>query len=170
MLNPHRIINKKLSDGTVIIRDAISSPTIRKGYERQIPTLAGVDRAHTRGAGLGKEYAEGIFYASKEVNRILQNQGIERFLRELFQEKKSEVILYLSTETRPVPGSLKLMEIIYSVDAVFNNKAFGLFELSIEVNNDEKNPRAKVTEPTQFRHYSEILKPIKRDAKNNIIN
>ena len=159
MLSPHRVINKTLIDGGVAIRDAITNPTARKGYERQMPTIPGFDRAHTRGAGLGTEYSQGIFYAPKEVNQALQNHGIERFLKEIFQNKKSGVDLYLTTETRAHGNSQRLKEITYRLDAVFNKREYGMFEVTIEVEDKETNPRISITSPTIFRDYDEILAP-----------
>ena len=65
-MNPHRLINKTLIDGSVVIRDLISRPAKRLGFERAIPSMKGFERAHSRGAGLGNEYVEGIFMLQKK--------------------------------------------------------------------------------------------------------
>ena len=48
----------------------------------------------------------------------MQNFGIEQFLRELFQLKATDVELRLHTVTYSDPGTLRLREIQYRIDAV----------------------------------------------------
>lgn len=134
------------ADGGIVIESRLAAPTARQGYERQFfPSvqvgLAGWERAHSQGSGTGHESAHGIRYAPPEVNQNWQNFGIEQFLRELFQHKAADVELRLHTVTYSHPGTLRLREIQYRIDAIRHGVPRRLFEAYIEVENKKDRPR-----------------------------
>jgi hypothetical protein len=129
-----------------VIESRLAPPTARQGYERQFfqsveVGLPGWERAHSQGSGTGHESAYGIRYAPPEVNQKLQNFGIEQFLRDLFQLKAADVELRLQTVTYSHPGTLRLKEIQYRIDAVRHGVPRRLFEAYIEVENKKERPR-----------------------------
>lgn len=132
--------------GGIVIQSRIAKATARRGYERQyFPAievgLSGWERAHSQGSGTGHESPSGIRYAPAEVNQKFQRLGIERFIRELLEIKAPDVELRLQTVTYSHPGTLRLKEIQYRVDAVRNGLWRELFEASIEVENKKDHPR-----------------------------
>jgi len=68
--------------------------------EHHVP---GWEAAHLWGPGFGDEAAAGIMLAPREVNQIWQNQGIEKFLRELRATAAEE---HATVEVRAVATSL----------------------------------------------------------------
>jgi hypothetical protein len=132
--------------GGTVIESRIGAPPGRSGYERQYfpgveVGLPGWERAHSQGSGTGHESAHAIRYAPAEVNQEFQRLGIERFIRELFDAKAADVELRLKTVTYTHPGTLRLKEIQYRVDAVRRGVSRPLFEASIEVENKRDRPR-----------------------------
>jgi hypothetical protein len=132
--------------GGIVIESRVGAPPGRKGYERQFfpgveVGLAGWERAHSQGNITGHESAAGIRYAPAEVNQEFQRLGIELFVRELFEEKAADVELRLTTVTYTHPGTLRLKEIQYRVDAIRHGVPRTLFEASIEVQNKRERPR-----------------------------
>lgn len=53
-------------------------------------SLEGYDRAHLWGHGFGDEARAGIMYAPAELNRVLQNRGIEDRIRESAKKVRAE--------------------------------------------------------------------------------
>ena len=139
-------------DGGLVIQSVVDRPPGRKGYERRILPgvelgLQGWERAHSQGNITGHESAHGIRYAPAAVNQGLQRLGIERFIRELFEMKASDVRLYLTTTTYTHWGTLRLKEIQYRIDAQRGGRAWPLFEAYIEVENSRVAPRITVPQP-----------------------
>lgn len=127
----------------------MSRPTGRLGFEKQFFPgielgLEGWERAHSQGNITGRESPQGIRYAPSEVNQAFQRLGIERFVRELFEEKAPDVEIRLTTVTYSHPGSLRLREIQYRVDAIRRGRSTRLFEASIEVENSTVRPRVSI--------------------------
>jgi hypothetical protein len=135
--------------GATVIQSKLRSPVDRQGFEKQMfPAievgLVGWERAHSQGAGTGFESPSAIRYAPAEVNQQFQRLGIERFLRDLFQKKAVDTELWLTTVTSTHPGTLRLKEIQYRVDAVKGHTSRRLFEASIEVADQRVNPKVSV--------------------------
>ena len=149
--------------GTVI-RSQIAAPVSRQAFEKRLFTgvevgLPGWDRAHSQGAGTGKESSRGILYAPAEVNRNLQNDKLERFLRDFFKLKAKDVELYLTTDTQAWPGTMRLKSIDYKIEAKRGGKTRTLFEASIEIANTRTNPRVSIS-ATPFADFEEFLPPL----------
>jgi hypothetical protein len=134
----------------IVITSKIAAPVSRSDFEKRLFTgvqvgLPGWDRAHSQGAGTGKESSRGILYAPADVNRNLQNDKLERFIREFFKLKAPDVELYLTTDTTPWPGTLRLQCIDYKLDAKRGSKRRTLFEASIEIENKRQSPRISIS-------------------------
>lgn len=132
--------------GGVVIQSRVSKPPGRLGYEKDFfpgveVGLAGWERAHSQGNITGHESARAIRYAPSEVNQAFQRLGIERFIKELYDEKATDVELQLTTVTYTHPGTLRLKEIQYRVDAIRRGLSRPLFEASIEVEDTRVSPR-----------------------------
>ncbi len=141
--------------GHIVIRSKVNSPPGRSGYEkRYFPGievgLVGWERAHSQGNITGHESPHAIRYAPAEVNQQFQRLGIERFIQELYAQKAPDVDLWLTTVTAAHPGTLRLKEIQYRVDAFRKGQSKALFETSIMVEDKKKSPR--VTIQGQERH------------------
>ena len=139
--------------GATVIRSKVSSPPGRLDYEtvfwRGVEVgLAGWERAHSQGNITGHESPHAIRYAPREVNRHFQEFGIEGFIKELFEMKAPNVEIWLTTVT--YPGTLRLKEIQYRVDAVKLGQSRTLFEASIMVENKRTLPR--ITTQGRQRH------------------
>jgi hypothetical protein len=155
-----------LADGTTVI-DIIVGPTAaRLGFEDTLPTgtevgLSGWQRAHASGAVLGGESDKGIRYVPPEVNLKYQNAGIERFVRELYDERDTDVVLHLRTETESHPMSLRLARITYQLSA---SRGGGdpqrLMEVTINVANTRTNPRIWLDEPIVLGDWAAFLRPV----------
>lgn len=134
------------SRGQIVIQNLLRPPADeRKDYEDLLPRstevgLKGWGRGHSQGAGTGNESTEGIRYVPAEVNRKLQNHGIENYIRDLVKEKDPYVDLWLTTVTTTHPGSLRLAEIEYQVDAVHEGRSRTVFEATIKISNSKSNP------------------------------
>lgn len=136
-------------DGGRVIQSRVAAPPGRLGFERQFfpgveVGLTGWERAHSQGNITGRESPHGIRYAPREVNQAFQRLGIERFIRELFEELRPGVELWLTTVTYTHPGTLRLKEIQYRVDAKVRAASRPLFEASIEVEDSRDNPKVWV--------------------------
>lgn len=132
--------------GDTVIRSKLGPSTSRLDFEQQFfrgieVGLPGWERAHSQGQGTGHESPHAIRYAPREVNQVIQNRGIERYLRELYRLKPSDTVLWLTTVTATFPRTLRLKEIQYRVDAVKGPTSRRLFECSIEIEDKRSNPR-----------------------------
>ena len=124
----------------VVIRSWIGPPQTRARFENEmmsaseyaIDEIVDWERAHSQGAGLGVEAREAIRLAPPLVNQVLQNRGIERFLREMRDLAQGERI-HLTTVTETHTGTLRLASIHYSVEAVDADGRRTLFDAAIEV-------------------------------------
>ena len=132
--------------GDVVIQARMRPLITRSDYEKHFfPAvelgLEGWHRAHSQGPITGHESAAGIRYAPPEVNQKFQRLGIERFIREVFEEKAADTEVWLTTVTRAHSGTLRLKEIQYRLDALRRGVSRTLFEASIEVENKKDSPR-----------------------------
>jgi hypothetical protein len=144
-----------------VIRNKIGPAAQRQGLERDLlpaieVDLKGWQRAHSQGAGLGAETREGILYAPPEVNLRLQ-KSVENEIREIFEEKAADVDLFLTTETRAHPGTMRLEHIEYRLEAVRGGERSIIFEASIEIANIRVNPRV-VVDATKYRSVEHFLR------------
>ena len=109
--------------------------------ESGLPELQGMHRAHTLGQGTGFESPFGIYYAPAEVNLLIQNNGIEEFMRGLHEALPPGEKLHVVTRTKAHPDSLRLKQIRYQVEVdVGGGRREFLFEYVIDVGNDVPNP------------------------------
>ena len=141
--------------GAVVIRSRLGAGVPRKGFEKLMfpgveVGLAGWERAHSQGAGLGAESPEAIRYAPAEVNQQYQRLGVERHLRDLLLRKPADVELWLTTVTATHPRTLRLKEIQYRVEAVRGSQRRLVYEASIEVENRRDRPRITVQATPYF--------------------
>lgn len=119
----YRVQRPPRGTARIVIDSWLGPGQARQGFERQMASAAeygleeieGWERAHSQGAGIGAESAEGIRLAPRVVNQALQNQGIERFMRELEAAKPEGARIHLRTVTKTHPGTLRLSEIDYEI-------------------------------------------------------
>ncbi len=132
-------------DQRVVIRSWIGQRQRRAGLEREMMSaaeyaaeeLAGFQRAHSQGAGLGIESGEGIRLASELVNQVMQRRGIEAFLRGLRDLVEGQERLHLTTETQTHPQILRSSSLIhYVVESPEGGRMITLFEAVIEMRPD----------------------------------
>ncbi|GAB1260351.1 eCIS core domain-containing protein [Aurantivibrio plasticivorans] len=109
----------------VVLRAWLGRREARAGLERlmfsageyAVQIIQGWQRAHASGAGVGAESGRGIRLAPEFVNQILQNRGIERFLRRLRDqafENNGQVHVTTIVETHPL--TLRLRSITYRIE------------------------------------------------------
>ena len=137
-------------DANGIHHDSVLGPsTGRQGFEKQFysagehgqESVKGMHRAHTLGQGTGFESPYGIYYAPAEVNLIVQNNGIEEFMRGLYDALPPGARAHVKTVTKAHPKSLRLREIRYQLEIdLGNGEREFLFEYVINVS-DGVNPR-----------------------------
>lgn len=144
--------------GATIIRSKLGPASVRKNLQtRLLPCvevgLIGWQRAHSQGSGTGVESSEAIRYAPQEVNQAYQNLGIERYLRELIMLKPPDTELWLTTVTEAHPGTFRLKEIQYRVDAVRGSEHRRLFEAEIQVANQRLSPVVTVNATPYLRTF-----------------
>jgi hypothetical protein len=136
----YSVTRPSAGDPRVVIRSWIAAGEARAGLERNMMSageyaaaeLVGWQRAHSQSPGLGGESGEAIRLASELVNQVLQNRGIEGFLRSLRDQVPNER-LHLTTETRTHPGTLRLESIHYLVEVPEGNRMRLQFEAAIEM-------------------------------------
>jgi len=156
---PQPPVALELPDGTRVWRDTPGGPprhetTLAVGpgradYESEtssrsehgnLPSGPKYERAHTIGQGTGTESPIAIWYAPSLVNQLLQNRGIERYMRTLVANKSDNIVYRLLTKTAPHPRSIRLSHIHYRVDMMVNGKPQGFFEYSINVTGTAEHP------------------------------
>ena|SRR2546425_4647331 len=157
--------------GSTVIISRIASPAQRMNFETRLPScvevgLEGWERVHSQGAGTGHESAQGIFYAPPHVNQVLQNHGIEQFIRHLYLQKGDHVDLYLITETRGHGGTKRLRDIVYEIWAaprgtsldLVRERGNVLFDVEIWVENTRDNPKVGYTATQRSHELDKFLK------------
>ncbi len=150
----------RMPDGR-IAQKSMLAPSVGRahapGHEKKMFTQgeAGLvgprqERAHSQGQGTGFESPYGILYAPREVNQILQNQGVEAYLRELRDTAPPAFGFRLRTETAAQTGTLRLKEITYGVDIVDpNGVSHPFFDFKINVTGTRTAPKVGI-EPAEF--------------------
>jgi hypothetical protein len=133
--------------GGGIAHESHAGPAVGRAHlERDLPApgevgLRDQHRAHTLGQGTGFESPYAIPYAPSRVNLALQNDGIEELLRGLRDELPAGVIAHIRTETRFIPGTRRLDEIIYRIDVSHGGQSRRLLEFNINVGGTRTNPQ-----------------------------
>jgi hypothetical protein len=147
--NAERVWRRSGEDPATFAESRLGSAKGRKGHEKNLaprsemgPEYAESDleRAHSQGQGTGFESPYAIRYAPKEINQVLQNAGIEMYLRWLSQHKIPGVEYRLITETAVHPGSLRMQYIRYQVEAVTEKESAMLFSVKLNVEDKIQNP------------------------------
>lgn len=145
------LLERTRSDGVTVIRSRVGRSPGRLGLEDHLPPgvevdLAGWERAHSHGNITGAESGQGIRYAPREVNQHYQRLGIERAIRDLFSQKRSNVEVIMTTETSSHPGTLRLSQIVYRIDLVEppTGRSLRVYEASLEVANAKHAPKITV--------------------------
>jgi len=128
-------------DAATVIESRLAPGTRRAKYEgeyysrsemgRKDYVDSDLERAHAQGAGTGFEARFGISYAPREVNQELQNIGVEEFLRLIETHRPAEVTFQLLTEVKRHPGSLRLAQVLYRLDAVYKGQRRTVFVTGI---------------------------------------
>jgi hypothetical protein len=154
-------------DGVLHQETVIGARRDRMGMEDQIYAhgeggFAGsaLERAHLHGAGLGVESPFGIGLAPREVNQILQNKGIEKYMRSLRDALPKGATLVYETNVVPHPGTSRQANIGYRIDVVINGQRHPFAEFAIGIEIDARGtPRAErlgtrsvVADPIAWRH------------------
>ena len=144
------------NSGSITIRSKVDLPKLRMNYEKlMLPGikvgLEGWQRSHAQGAGTGHKSRLGIFYAPKEVNQKLLNNGVEELIRTFEKTKPNHIIFILTTsvsshkkiEQNRLIETNRLKEIIHVLQAknIHTNRIDTIFEAWIEVDDTPKNPR-----------------------------
>lgn len=119
------------------------------GTEMGVPGLEGYQRAHAHGQSLGWESPYALYYAPEYVNQVIQNRGIERFLRVLRDRMRPGEELIIRTEVRPHWGSRRLQTIEYHIDVVRGTERVPVYRYRIDVDNVRANPTTTAT-PIEF--------------------
>jgi hypothetical protein len=143
------------SQMVVSITSQIGAPQPRAGYEKDLPSTGQMQpgaeaphqRAHSQGPGTGRESRAGIRRAPVFVNQILQNHGIEAFIRGLVDKIKNDpnTTMSLKTETRTIRSTLRLQSIIYQIDAEVDGKTKTVLIATITVSGSRVAPTASAS-------------------------
>jgi hypothetical protein len=142
-------------DGTRVWRDRVAGPirhesTLggsigRSGLERMFDSRAvhanlppGVnwERAHALGQGTGFESPYALWYAPEYVNQVLQNQGIEEFMRRLAAGAGPDETFRVLTSTVPHAGTRRLANMEYTIVKVAGGRTETVAFYAIAVGND----------------------------------
>jgi hypothetical protein len=93
---------------------------------------AGTQRSHGAGApGLGFDAPYGVAHAPKQVNLVLENMGLEQFMRDL-RDNASDGVQYLYRTTTYKAGS-NLTERVYRISAAVDNEVHDMYEFAIRM-------------------------------------
>ena len=112
------------SDKGMDFKDDLPSPSTRRFNGH---SLKGYERAHLWGHGFGDEARMGLMYAPKALNQVIQNNGFEKFIRDvqmLAQREGKKVLCKCKAVSHPPKGNsnlspgkgeLLLSEVFYDV-------------------------------------------------------
>lgn len=93
---------------------------------------AGTHRAHGAGApGLGFDAPYGVVHAPKAVNLVLENMGLERFVRGL-RDNAPDGVQYLYRTTTYKTG-VNLQQRVYRISAVADGQVHDMYEFAIRM-------------------------------------
>lgn len=122
----YEVSRPPLGESRVQIKAWIQARQARSGFEKQMMSateyglqrLAGMQRGHTVGAGLGAEAEAAIRLETAFVNQQLKRLGIERAIRERFATLAPGDALHLTTATQTHSGTLRLKMVEYKLELV----------------------------------------------------
>lgn len=113
------------------------------GLERQLlPGVAIDHQAWVRGGGT--DLGRGIRYAPRELRQGLERLGIDRFLREAQEAVGKGVDLVLTTITHAHPGSARLRDIRYRLEAIRSGDRAALLDASLSIEDRRESPRVSL--------------------------
>lgn len=93
---------------------------------------AGTQRAHGAGApGLGFDAPYGVAHAPKKVNLVLENLGLEQFVRDL-RDNAPHGVQYLYRTTTHKAGA-NLTERVYRISATVDGEVHDMYEFAIRM-------------------------------------
>ncbi len=144
------------AEASIAIESRLGSGTGRMDFERAYFSRgemgvteyrrSALERAHSQGQGTGFESPYAIPYAPAEVNQVLQNTGIEMYLRFLENNKAAGVGYRLVTETAVYARTRRMQFIRYRIDGELNGKSRPLFSFRINVEDKIQAPRTWIDE------------------------
>ena len=117
------------------------------------------ERAHVHGPGLGHESGFGIGPNPREVNQILQNKGIEHYMRELRKvllEKAPGAALIDQSSVEFVPGSTRQSRIVYRIDIVVEGQRLKFAEFDIDIETGVVKPATTAEGDTAARRGKQL--------------
>ena len=130
---------------------SVSGARSRTAGESTIPSAIDMGPAHQKGKterahgaaspGLGFDSPYSVAHAPQEVNQVLENNGIERYLRQL-RDNAPDGVTYLSTTVTSKTG-LNLRERVYRIDAVKDGRINPMFEFKITVEGTVDKPKVR---------------------------
>lgn len=165
--NGERVWRTAGDEPATVVESVLGPSSKRKYFERAYFRRGEMDSsyaksrmelAHAQGQGTGFESFYAIAYAPSDVNQILQNLGIEEFLRILHDNQLRGVTYKLITATTLHPRSLRLKQITYRVEAVFGGEGRTVLTTGIRVEGSVEKPLISLAEdlthvdPEAFSH------------------
>ncbi len=130
---------------------SVSGARARTAGESTIPSAIDMGPAHQKGKterahgaaspGLGFDSPYSVAHAPQEVNQVLENNGIETYLRRL-RDNAPDGVTYLSTTATSKSG-LNLRERVYRIDAIKDGKIHHMFEFKIVVEGAVDKPKVR---------------------------
>ena len=152
---PNPPVVLEFPDGTRVWRDRVAGPirhesTVggsigRSGLERMfysqaahgnLPPGVNWERAHALGQGTGFESPYALWYAPEYVNQVLQNQGIEEFMRRLAAGAGPDETFRVLTSSVPHSGTRRLANMEYTVVKVAGGRTETVASYAIAVGSD----------------------------------
>ena len=103
------------------------------------------ERAHVHGPGLGHESGFGIGPNPRDVNQILQNKGIEKYMRDLrnaLAKQAPGATIVDQSHVEFVPGSTRQSRIVYRIDIVVEGQRLPFAEFDIDIETGVVKPIA----------------------------
>jgi hypothetical protein len=157
--NGERVWRTAGDEPATVIESMLGPSSKRKYFERAYfrrgemdPSYATsrMELAHSQGQGTGFESFYAIAYAPSDVNQILQNLGIEEFLRILHENQLRGVTYKLVTTTSLHSRSLRLKQITYRVEAVFGGENRTVLTTGIRVEGSAEKPLVSLAEDLTY--------------------
>lgn len=103
------------------------------------------ERAHGAGSpGLGFDSPYGVAHAPRQVNQILENKGIEQYMRRL-RDNTPPGVQYLFT-TRTYRSGQNLTKRVYDIDAIHDGVIHPMFQFKIVVEGSPPNLSARLVD------------------------
>ena len=161
------IVNNFPPEPKVIIQTEIGPSQTRQRLEEVLEPpgkagLPGFERAHLIGAGFGSETSLGVFYTPLRINQILQNQGIEEFIRQIYAQRSPNARFFLTASAEPHPSTQILARVVYKLSGQLPNEAVtDIFEVRIIIKNTSLTPKTVIqsgdTDEDTFGRYTAFI-------------